>query len=160
MPTSVRLVGMPGRAPQSLEDRLLARVEQEPEGCWIWTGALSHNGYGTLQIGSRSDGTRRMVRAHRLAYELFVGPIPEGHEIDHHCSVRRCCNPSHLEAVTQSVNNERSESPSGKNAKKTHCKRGHRLANENLYVTRSGERHCRTCKREAWRRYYHRKKEE
>lgn len=64
--------------------------------CWLWTGWQDGKGYGMLEIGSKRDGTRRRVLAHRLSYELNVGPIPPGMEICHRCDTPLCCNPSHL----------------------------------------------------------------
>tara|TARA_R100000655_G_C2995376_1_gene193651 strand:+ start:398 stop:859 length:462 start_codon:yes stop_codon:yes gene_type:complete len=69
-------------------------------GCWLWTGPTTHNGYGRFHRGSLD------VRAHRHAYELTVGPIPTGRQIDHTCHERLCINPSHLQAVTPQQNSE------------------------------------------------------
>lgn len=66
--------------------------------CWFWTGTRSDEGYGSV----RWEGP--MLKAHRVAYELLVGPIPEGLEIDHLCRVTSCVNPAHLEPVTPAVN--------------------------------------------------------
>lgn len=68
-------------------------------GCWLWTGTLSMKGYGRFNVTDRNNAA-----AHRFAYESFVGPIPDGLEIDHLCSVRRCVNPAHLEPVTHAEN--------------------------------------------------------
>lgn len=62
------------------------------EGCWLWTGSLVTSGYG----GARVPGHKNRVLAHRMAYELFVGPIPPGLFVCHHCDVRRCVRPEHL----------------------------------------------------------------
>ena len=87
--------------------------------CWEWIGARSSGGYGQFHIGSRTDGSKRMVGAHRLAYEALVGPIPDGLESDHlchndsgclgepTCPHRACVNASHIEPVTSSVNHQR-----------------------------------------------------
>lgn len=81
-------------------------------GCWEWTGSRHPRGYGEFFDGST------VVRAHRWAYEQFVGPIPEGLVIDHLCRNTGCVNPLHLEAVTQTENIRRGESPSARYIKK------------------------------------------
>lgn len=86
--------------PQLL-DRLRERTEVHPSGCWLWTGGLAANGYGRLSV----DG--RLTYAHRAAYEIHVGPIPDDLTIDHLCMVRRCINPDHLEPVTRAENSRR-----------------------------------------------------
>lgn len=106
-------------------------------GCWLWLFRPSHK-YGTITF------FKKRFYIHRHTYTMANGPIPEGLEIDHLCRERRCCNPEHLQAVTGSTNNSRSESLSARNARKTHCKRGHELSGSNLYVRR-GNRGCRTC---------------
>ena len=75
--------------------------------CWEWTAAQNDQGYGFFRVGSRTDGTNRLVRAHRLAYETLIGPIPEGLESDHLCRNRPCANPGHIEPVTSALNNHR-----------------------------------------------------
>ena len=77
-------------------------------GCWLWTGARTANGYGTMSAGGRYGAT---LLAHRLAYEWYRGAIPDGLQIDHLCRVRHCVNPWHLEAVTQEVNLKRGMAP-------------------------------------------------
>lgn len=81
--------------------RLYERVDRRPAGCWLWTGTIAPNGYGYFAIKGRSQ------QAHRVAYELLVGPIPDGLDLDHLCRVRACVNPDHLEPVTRSENNRR-----------------------------------------------------
>lgn len=83
------------------------RWEPDEAGCWIWFGTINQSGYGVVQIGSRSNNTIRKHPAHRVSYELLVGPIPEDKVLDHLCQVKLCVNPSHLEVVTQSTNASR-----------------------------------------------------
>lgn len=97
----------------------MARVVQGEGGCWLWTGALNASGYGVIQAGGRAQ------RAHRFAYELFVGPIPAGFHLDHTCRVRACCNPDHLEPVTTQENSRRGQSA------RTTCRNGHTYDEEN-----------------------------
>jgi len=70
-------------------------------GCWIWHGYKHSQGYGRLRVGGRK------VLAHRFAYELLIGPIPEGTTLDHLCENPACVNPAHLEPVTQGENMRR-----------------------------------------------------
>lgn len=93
-----------------------------------------------------------MIGAHRVAYMLFRGAIPEGKQLDHLCRTRHCVNPDHLEAVTVKENLLRGESWSGVNHRKTHCKQGHEFSVENTAIRSGGGRTCRTCKREEARR--------
>lgn len=113
------------------------------DGCWEWVGAKANGGYGTFM----KDNSRRLVRAHRWAYEYFVGPIGDGLHIDHLCKNPPCCNPSHLEPVTPWENNRRSESTSSKQMRQTHCMEGHPFSGSNLRITRDGRRRCRECDR-------------
>jgi hypothetical protein len=85
----------------SLEDRLWSRVTKT-DTCWLWTGSCTTAGYGT--VGRGSD---EWFYVHRLAYELLVGPIPDGLTIDHLCRVRHCVRPDHLEPVTRAENTRR-----------------------------------------------------
>jgi hypothetical protein len=78
--------------------------------CWIWKGGITGSGYGAMSIGPSS-----VRSAHVVAYEMYVGTIPVGLVLDHLCRVRICCNPEHLEAVTQAENARR-----GATAKLTH----------------------------------------
>ena len=127
-----------------MESRLLAKISPEPNsGCWLWEGALSGGGYGRIF----HDGKAR--QAHRVAYEMFSGPIPEGLELDHLCRVRSCCNPAHLEPVTRAENMLRSPIACGK--AKTHCPHGHAYTAENTLIDNRGARVCRECDRKKSR---------
>lgn len=130
-------------------ERFLAKVEKT-ETCWLWKGYVAPNGYG--QVGMTSP--RRVAYAHRVAYELLVGPIPADKQLDHLCRVRRCVRPDHLEAVDQRTNLLRGDGWSGRNARKTHCPAGHAYdeANTGHWKTRGVSRGCRACARERERR--------
>lgn len=133
-------------------ERFWAKVDKSgPGGCWLWTAWLS-GGYGRFRVGPR------LVYAHRLAYELLVGPIPEGLELDHvrarGCTSKACVNPAHLEPVTHRENVLRGDSPSALLARATHCGRGHELAGPNLW---RGQ--CRECRRMTNRDLKRRKRE-
>ncbi len=85
--------------------RFLEKLVAQPGGCIIWGNTKDRYGYGRFKLGGK------MVKAHRVAYEIAYGPIPVGLVIDHvhakGCTSRACCNPDHLEAVTQRVNVQR-----------------------------------------------------
>ena len=112
--------------------------------CWLWCAQKLTSGYGRFTVS-----TGKQVVAHRMAYELVRGAIPDGLELDHLCKNEPCVNPSHLEPVTSRVNILRSDNPPSLNARKTHCKNGHEYTTENI-IQRKGRfsgRICRTCER-------------
>lgn len=126
--------------------------------CWPWLGA-STDGYGYFHL----DG--RMQRAHRVAYELLVGPIPVGLDLDHvkawGCTRRDCVNPLHAEPVTRRENLMRSSTaPAAVNARKTHCDAGHEFTPENTIEQRGprGGRRCLVCHRDYQRNWAARKR--
>lgn len=122
--------------------------------CWIWTGK-KNKGHGGFWV----NGTT--VPAHRFAYELLVGAIPDTMTIDHLCWNRPCVNPAHMEPVPHSVNILRSPiALASINHSKTHCFRGHEFTPENTLWERSGaKRVCRTCKNTDRRRRRREKRE-
>lgn len=106
--------------------------------CWEWRAYRNRRGYGEFRL--RPGHT---ILAHRYAFQLAKGPIPEGLELDHRCKNPRCVRPSHLEAVTHRENLLRSNSFSGVHARKTHCPRGHAYDR----VNKDGQRVCLACRR-------------
>lgn len=102
--------GKRGPIPEDVASRIEKKVSKgSDDECWPWAGTLNNYGYGQITIGSRADGSRRIVSAHRIVYEMAHGPIAEGLVIDHQChnddpscdggrscAHRRCCNPAHL----------------------------------------------------------------
>lgn len=145
------MTGRPRTDPVVRFSRLYS-VDDE-SGCWLWTGHVSRSGYVQFVTG----GSDRQY-AHRWAYEHFVGPIPEGRQLDHLCRTRHCVNPAHLEPVTPRENTLRAVSPPSVNAAKTYCLNGHPFDEDNTLRVPQG-RKCRTCRREIHKRYRMRKKE-
>lgn len=132
-----------------LLERFIAKVQFDDSGCWLWTAQTSLDGYGKIQMGKRAG------YAHRVSYELLVGPIPEGLQLDHLCRVRSCVNPDHLEPVTLAENVRR-----GKWGQRSHCDEGHELTEDNVYrsPSRPNIRECRKCKSSRDRQTYLRRK--
>jgi hypothetical protein len=122
-------------------------IKPELGPCWIWTGAKSEYGHGIFLFVMKPKKILGM--AHRFAYETFVGPVPEGKELDHLCHNPPCVNPKHLEPVTHKTNVQRGLAGIINNhfAAKTHCPRGHEYTPENTYYDKHGRRACRTCHR-------------
>lgn len=145
------------------KERLIEKLRVSPSGCWEWQGSCGKEGYGRLFFNGS------MSLAHRVSYELFVGPIPDGAQLDHcchsddltclggdRCPHRRCVNPDHLEPVDRLENARRGRAGTVNGQRqrgKTHCKRGHEFTPENTYRDVTGRRHCRECARIRWATY-------
>lgn len=128
-------------------ERFLANVDQQPDGCWLWKAGRTGTGYGAFYLRPR-----RQVRTHRYAYETFVGPIPEGLDLDHLCRVRHCCNPEHLEPVTRRENLIRGETLIARQVRVVECPNGHPYTPENTMRYQGTSRKCRTCHNERRRK--------
>lgn len=125
---------------------IMGRLILQENGCAIWPGMLHSQGYGMTRFHGRSH------LVHRLLYEHFVGPVPEGLVLDHlHCDNRACANWAHLSPCSRAANTMRGQSPAARNARKTHCSSGHAYADGNLFLDSRGARICRICRRERRR---------
>lgn len=135
----------------SAKDRIIARSVVDDRGyltpCWISTRSQNGDGYTKLTFEGR------LISTHRLAFEVFVGPIPDGLVPDHLCRQRACCNPAHLELVTRRENVLRGDTLAARNSVKTHCPMGHELVDGNLVRANllQGRRACLTCSRDRAR---------
>jgi hypothetical protein len=109
--------------------------------CWEWTAARYRKGYGMVWW----EGVT--YRAHRTAYELLVGPIPEYLTVDHLCFNKQCVNPGHFELVTAEENSRRGARYGNALRDETRCRRGHEFTPESTYIRPSGGfRSCHICK--------------
>lgn len=142
-------------------ERLLSKcIKSADDGCWEWQAAKTKQGYGQFYFNGQ------MMGAHRASYWLHRGPVPSGLVIDHLCRNTSCINPSHLEIVTIKENILRGDNPVARNARKTHCKRGHLFDENNTLFNKRGGRSCKACirdwdttteqreKRKLWAREY------
>jgi hypothetical protein len=162
----------PGRRPRTIFQRLSTKFTID-DGCWLWEGSIDEDGYGRF-IAKNSHGGMS-VGAHRVMYELFVGPIPKSLQLNHLCHSqdkscpggkkclhRKCVRPNHLEPVVVRENLHRSLNFSGN---RTHCPKGHEYSQENTrynvqWKKRKQYPHkiCITCQRAACLASYYKKK--
>lgn len=127
--------------PEQVAARFWAHVDKT-DNCWRWLASFNSEGYGRIVRGR----PQKTVLAHRFAYTLIRGSIPDGLVLDHLCHNRWCVNPDHLEPVTQRENFLRGESPLARAYVSGVCKRGH-VRKDNAYVRKNGEISCRACAR-------------
>ncbi len=127
------------------------KVDKSGE-CWLWIGHVENSGYGAFSW--REGALHRKARAHRYAYELVVGPIPAGLEIDHLCRNKLCVRPDHLEPVTRAENIRRAYDARPARAA---CRRGHVYTEQTTKINANGYRHCLICHRAADRARYARR---
>jgi HNH endonuclease len=131
--------------------RFWSKVPIGADGCWEWTAGRFSTGYGAFWCDMQLHG------AHRVAYELAHGPVPEGLWVLHHCDNPPCVNPEHLHVGTPGLNVAEREARGRRpnTPLKTRCAQGHELAGDNLRIV-GDRRRCVTCSRtkarESWRR--------
>lgn len=132
----------PSQLPVPIRTRVESRVTRQDRGhttpCWIWQGATDRDGYPHMKIRGK------IKRSQRVVHEEYLGPIPEGYEVDHLCHVVQCLNPEHLEAVTPEENLRRRRV---RHRTESSCANGHDVEHRNAH----GD--CKVCKREASARY-------
>ena len=146
-------------------ERMLRRKVVNENGCWIWPGSLNAGNYGTIREEKRGP----LLMVHRVSYEHFVGPIPEGFQVEHACHTgdqdclggdfcdhRPCWNPQHLTLLSHADNSKLGRSRNMQTFRSGVCQRNHDLSVVGTYTwTRpSGTvRHqCAECVRESLRR--------
>ncbi len=145
-----RLLSLP-----TLDERFLAKVEPQPNGCLLWTGGMCRGGYGQLWA------IDRMRKATHVAWFRHYGYWPPpGIQLHHRCETPACCEWSHLEALIPKEHSdrhpERGPATAARQRAKTHCKHGHEYTPENTYWWH-GERQCRSCWKERQKELHARK---
>ena len=147
--------GTSGGVKSSVAERLQAGIRHEG-GCWIWIRSRKPSGYGQLTV----DG--KVQYAHRIAYQTWVGSIPEGDCVLHNCDNRPCINPKHL-FLGSKLDNSNDMVRKGRGANQhtrrppKSCTQGHRFTPGNTRVDKHGWRSCRRCHNERNREYMRRK---
>lgn len=119
-----------------IEERFWPKVHvpANPLDCWNWLGGDRGEGYGQFFFKKKNHF------AHRISYELSVGTIGPGLQIDHLCRNRGCVNPLHLQAVPAAINIQRKPRSTA-----SHCPAGHPYSGDNLRMSTTGRRECRAC---------------
>lgn len=147
---------------QTARDFLLRRIPKRhglrefdwsEDGCWV------HHRRGSNGYAYNTTFEGKKANAYRLIYELVIGPIPEGMDLDHLCDngPGGCVNPFHVVPATRKENALRSTNLCAQRARQTHCKQGHPLSGDNLILVQRKKGHasrvCRTCAYERTNRW-------
>lgn len=123
-------------------DRYQSKYAGRPGDCYLWLGPLDKDGYGHFYFRRKNRG------AHRFAWWLAFGDIPDGMVVNHKCKNRHCVNPQHLEVITSRENSLKdSVSPAAINSRKKHCPKGHPY--DRVY---GRQRYCSICEQAKGRR--------
>lgn len=131
--------------PKSVDQKIRERITKTSGGHWLYRGAKNSSGYATVWVNGKSK------YLHVYNWEKRNGRTkPPGKVIDHKCRVRGCSNPAHLRLMTGKQNTRIGVGPTGKNAQKKTCSRGHALTGSNVYSYRGKDgsihRHCKKCR--------------
>lgn len=137
-----------------LAEWLAKRTDRDPStNCLLWNRSVQGGGYAQTK-----SPWGNAIGVHRLVYLVFVGPLNDSLEVHHTCGNRRCCEPSHLTALSDIGHKHADANWAGN---KTHCKRGHPLSGDNLSPSRlkAGKRICKTCANLRFKAYRERQGE-
>lgn len=146
----MRTKSIPQLTPEQ-EERFWSKVEvHQPAGCWEWSAEIDRWGYGRFSM------LKKHWLAHRVAFSILIGQIPEGLQLDHLCRNRRCVNPDHLQTVTARENLARSQAPAHRVRRSGVCQKGH----SDFTVTNKGRWVCRVCSAANQQRYREKKRAE
>lgn len=126
-----------GRPPRTMEARFWSKV-QKADGCWLWQAGTFASGYGIFRVGDK------LLKAHRVAYELYFGPIPVGLCACHRCDVRACVNPGHLFLGTRKDNNADRDAKGRTNTPKGEAHGSARLTAAQVRAIRASARNGKT----------------
>lgn len=149
-PAEVAAMFRVDRASETFAERVFSKIDASGD-CWEWTRATNH-GYGVVGRGGRGTGT---IEVHRAVWLLLVGPVGDGLQLDHLCRNRRCCNPDHLEPVTDEENKRRGYGVATLHRLRDTCPKGHPKDGVTHRKDGTSHRYCKTCARQkTMARYY------
>ena len=134
---------------------LMRKVTLESNGCWLFTGYLKKDGYGSFYFRGK------LHQAHRASYILFIGEIPIGLTVHHICNTRNCVNPDHLTPMSLRDNMLLGNTITARNVSRKHCPKGHEYSVPNTFIRKTPygkARECRTCKNYRRKKLYYLKK--